>query len=171
MNRTLGVDLGQASDPTALAVAERTPVRADIRHLERVPLGTPYPRVVERIGAVMVAGEISHLVVDGTGVGRAVVDMLESAGLSPLVVFITAGAKVRREGNRVWAPKRLLLRPLITRLETGAMRIAEGLADAPALVRELNAFRRTLGVGGHIAFEGDGQHDDLIVAAALALFS
>jgi hypothetical protein len=46
----LGLDLGQRHDPTAIALVERvdlTSVR--VRHLERVPLGTPYPGVVARV--------------------------------------------------------------------------------------------------------------------------
>ena len=42
----IGVDLGQAQDPTALAVAEVHTPEIHVRHLERLPLGTPYPKVV-----------------------------------------------------------------------------------------------------------------------------
>ncbi len=47
---SIGADLGQAQDPTALAVAEVQPPEIHVRHLQRLPLGTPYPKVVERIG-------------------------------------------------------------------------------------------------------------------------
>ncbi len=49
----LGVDLGQAQDPTAIAVAEMREPEIHVRHLERVPLCTPYPQVIERIAALM----------------------------------------------------------------------------------------------------------------------
>src|SRR5437764_163730 len=63
----LGVDLGQAQDPTAIAVVERVDRCGDfdhvhwvhklkreyhLRHLERVPLGTNYLDVVERVKEV-----------------------------------------------------------------------------------------------------------------------
>ncbi len=61
---TIGADLGQAQDPTALAVAEvRTP-EIHVRHLERLPLGTPYPKVVERIGDLVDKLPGAALVVD-----------------------------------------------------------------------------------------------------------
>ena len=62
----VGVDLGQSRDFTAIAVLERAELRGDwdpvmyawrkttalrLRHLERVPLGTPYTEVVDRVGA------------------------------------------------------------------------------------------------------------------------
>ena len=48
---TIGVDIGQKHDPTAVCVAEAE-TRTDrdhflIRHLERLPLGTPYPDVAD----------------------------------------------------------------------------------------------------------------------------
>jgi len=166
---SVGVDLGQASDPTALAVAEKRATETHIRHLERVPLGTPYPQVCERITGICAALPGCRLVVDGTGVGRAVVDNLEAAGLAPLVVTITSGHSVRREGSRIWMPKATLLAPLVTGLEGGTVKIAAGLREGAALLNELQAFTVTRGDRGHLGFEGKGAHDDLVIAVALAL--
>jgi hypothetical protein len=58
-----GLDLGCAQDCTALAVLERTlaadPEQGDreaaryaVRHLERCPLGTPYPAIAGRLAAL-----------------------------------------------------------------------------------------------------------------------
>jgi len=49
----VGVDLGQAQDPTAIAVAEAVGDDLHLRHLERLPLGTPYPVVIQRITALV----------------------------------------------------------------------------------------------------------------------
>jgi hypothetical protein len=55
----MGLDLGQRHDPTAIAVVERIELAQAwqatefhslrVRHLERVPLGTPYPGGVARL--------------------------------------------------------------------------------------------------------------------------
>ena len=49
----IGLDLGQACDRSALVVLEQTvakrPRHFAVRHLERFPQGTPYPKVVERL--------------------------------------------------------------------------------------------------------------------------
>src|SRR5438045_1798452 len=82
-----GVDLGQRQDPTALAVVEWGGHAAvlSLRHLERMPLGTPYTEVVQRVSRRMrsrqLAGGQRHLIVDGTGVGPAVVDLLRQEDL------------------------------------------------------------------------------------------
>jgi len=164
----IGVDLGQASDPTAIAISED---RRFIRHLERIPLNTPYPKVIGRIRELHDALPGCGLVVDGTGVGRAVVDAMEESGLAPIVVTITSGKKARREGLRVWMPKPALIGPLVSGLESGTVRIAGALPDAPALLRELKAFTKILGERGHVGLEGRGEHDDLVIAVALSILA
>ncbi len=97
----IGADLGQAQDPTAIAVAEVHPPEIHGRHLERLPLGTPYPKVVERIGDLVDKLPGADLVVDATGVGRAVLDQMREAGLAPVAVTITGGRFTSYDGNYV----------------------------------------------------------------------
>lgn len=58
---TIGIDIGQSNDPTALAILE-TESRPEVgqwvehyiaRRLERLPLGTPYPKIAARLAAVV----------------------------------------------------------------------------------------------------------------------
>src|ERR1700733_7565461 len=114
-----GLDLGQRQDFSALAVVEREEQRFawmpasrefSVRHLERMDLGTPYPRVVERVCEVMRHPKIVNqcrLVVDATGVGAPVVDLLRSAGVSVRLttVTITGGERVRGQGERWQVPR------------------------------------------------------------------
>jgi hypothetical protein len=47
-----------------------------VGHLERVPLGTPYPGIVAHVGRLLTKlPDHSELVIDFTGVGRPVFDM------------------------------------------------------------------------------------------------
>ena len=68
----IGADIGQAANPTALAVLEAAPGDNQVRHLERLPLGTSYPAVVRRIGRLTMPLPGSALVVGATGVGPPV---------------------------------------------------------------------------------------------------
>jgi hypothetical protein len=115
----VGVDLGKRRDPTAIAVVERVEVAGEwdafqaayrqrveyrVRHVERIRLGTPYPDVVERVKQVVGWRELagrSTVIVDATGVGAPVVDMLRRAGLGCLMapVLITGG-DLQRGGSR-----------------------------------------------------------------------
>ena len=89
----VGLDLGQAADFTALAVleavsAEEVERELHLRHLERYPLRTPYKAVAEGVAALveklrdlLFMRDEPHLLVDNTGVGRAVTDVLRDKGL------------------------------------------------------------------------------------------
>src|SRR5204863_6945906 len=93
-NYFVGLDLAQSQDYTAIAVVERAEFEGEfdpvmyahrketslrLRYLERVARGTPYTGVVERVRQVVRTPELAgrcHLIVDATGVGAPVVDML-----------------------------------------------------------------------------------------------
>ncbi len=164
----IGADLGQAQDPTAIVVAEVHPPEIHVRHLERLPLGTPYPRVVERIGDLVDKLSGAALVVDATGVGRAVLDQMREVVLNPVAVTITGGRFTSYDGTMWRVPKKALLRPLVASTEEGRLKVAKGLREADALLRELQAFQRRITERGDNTFEGVGSHDDLVIAVALA---
>jgi hypothetical protein len=173
----LGVDLGQQRDHTALVAVERMERvgQLHVRHAERVALGVPYPKVVERIGALLRHQELRGqcaLVVDATGVGAPVVDMLRGAGLGCEIaaVTITGGEREGQSNGRWNVPKRDLVGGVQVLLERGELRIAPELREAETLKRELLAVRATASRGGRVRLgaDGEGEHDDLVIALALA---
>ena len=166
--------MGQKRDHAAIAVVERTEFFL-VRHLERIPLGTPYPDVAARVREVVqdekLAGQCA-LAVDGTGVGAPVVDLLRAGrlGCDLSAVTITGGERESQSGG-VWSvPKRDLIAGVQVLLEQGELRIARDLREAGALVRELLDVRITMAGGGRIRLgaDGFGEHDDLVIALALA---
>jgi len=175
----VGLDLGQAEDYTALAVAKRSgePTRYDLRHLERFPLGTPYPAIVARVGVIISQPLLLkdvELVVDATGVGGPVVDLLARAGLDPLAVTITGGDTVTREWKRARVPKRDLVATIAVLLQSGRLRVASALPEAETLVRELLDFRVRIDLRtAHDSYGAwrEGTHDDLVLAVALACWA
>ena len=180
MRYLLGLDLGQAADYTAVTVLERLP-GADARapasyhgvHLERLALGTPYPAVVGHVAALMVAPALrgqTALVVDATGVGRPVIDMLRQAGLDPVAITITGGDAVSGDGGGLRVPKRDLVSAVQVLLQTGRLKFAEALPVVPTLVQELLAFRVKITVAAHDTYGAwrEGAHDDLVLATAVA---
>ena len=150
-----------------------------VRHLERFPLHTPYHEVVERVGQILATPPLraseAALVVDATGVGRAVTDQLRQAGLDPIDVTITAGFTVGHERDR-WlgesftVPKRDLVSTMAVLLEQRRLKVAESLPEAPTLVRELQEFRRRVTPVGNDTYASwrENTHDDLVLAVALA---
>jgi hypothetical protein len=183
---SVGLDLGQKRDHSAIAVVERLETRKvygtelsgiAVRHLERVRLGTPYPLVVERVKKLLGSWELrgrSGLAVDATGVGGPVVEMLRGArlGCEVLAVTITGGAHEVRVAGGYSVPKRDLLAELQVLLEKGELRIAKGVPEGGPLLRELMdvKFRQTESGRARMGADGYGQHDDLVIALALAVW-
>jgi hypothetical protein len=193
----VGLDLGQSADYTALAVVQDgvkenpaggTEKYLHLRHLERYELRTPYPEIASRVAALVRSPELSPteydpsrlryytkppmLVVDDTGVGRAVSDLLKTRGLRFKAVTITGGDKVHAAGGgRYRVPKRDLVAALEVPFHTGELRVAEGLELWDVLRKELLNFRRKIDLRtAHDSYEHwrESDHDDLVLACALA---
>jgi len=240
MTVTIGVDIGQAKDPTAICVVEvaRQPSakaletvgelgveltdkdgtarswdeildRADdrlaqtsmdaegrrrvlqramttdshhwVRHLERLPLGTSYPAVVDRIAAVW-AGAMTRrgkggmmLYLDATGVGRPVVDLLTQRRIPVRAVHFVAGTtytKTRERGGwRYSLGKGRLVSRLQVLLQTGRLHLPADSPEAVALRREFADYERLVSDTGHATYGAmtASRHDDLVTAVGLAV--
>jgi hypothetical protein len=162
--------------------ATETPIYENLyaaRHLERLPTGTPYPAQVKRIKELhdrlkADTRKAPHLVVDQTGVGRPVVDMLRAVGLKPISVTITGGDAVSRDGKDYKVPKRDLVSIVQVLLQAERLKIASSLREASTLTAELLAFKVSISLKGHDSYGNDAgpwrenPHDDLVLAVALA---
>jgi hypothetical protein len=188
----VGLDLGQSQDFTGLVILEKaeflgawnaatfaheveTAVR--MRYIERMPLGTSYPDIVTWVGRVMESKGMTEgkksLVVDATGVGRPVVDLLERAEMpcKILPVTITGGATEGMTKGAHRVPKRDLIMGLLVMLQEGELEIAKGLREGEALMKELADMRVQMTSGGRERYGAkSGAHDDLVMAAALAVW-
>jgi len=177
MRWILGLDLGQVSDYSALVALQQNE-RADarhyaVRHLERFALGTPYPAVAARVQDLVSRLPLaaSCLVVDQTGVGRAVVDLLrQSLAAQVRPITITAGHAVRWDGSSTHVPKRELVGAVQVLLQTRRLQISAKLTLAAVLKTEMQNFRVRIVASAQEVFGADraGQHDDLMLALALA---
>ncbi len=193
----VGLDLGQASDYTALSVVQSSVVETDeagatekqlhLRHLERYQLRTPYPEIADKVAALMRRPELfpteydpsrgrysskaPELAVDNTGVGVAVTDLLKVRGLKFAAVTITGGDRTHKAKGTWRVPKRDLVAALEVPFHTGELKVAEGLELWRVLREELLNFRRKIGLRtAHDSYEHwrESDHDDLVLACALA---
>src|SRR5215467_12325673 len=162
----VGVDLGQSNDPTAVCVLEwqkgvldgnsewerhsgcgllpqKPAQRLAVVHLERLPLGLAYPEVVQIVKDLLARPPLdaptTALIIDETGVGRAVGDIFVQAAMRPQRVTITAGnEETSAHGFNRWSvAKQILISRLDAVLHTGDLRIAEELRETGPLVEEL----------------------------------
>jgi len=182
MRYFVGLDLGQSYDPSAIAAVDADRGLLQVRYLERAPLGTPYPKVVEWVRHIVTHDKLRGrcgLIVDGTGVGAPVVDMLRAARLGCEVtdVRITGGERESDGGSeshapRRYVPKRDLMAGLQVAMGNYELKIATGCADTQTLVQELLDMKMSYGESGRVRMgaDGFGQHDDLAIALALAVW-
>jgi hypothetical protein len=172
---TVGLDLGQAQDYSALVTLEHGGGRHDAVDIRRWPLGTPYPVIVADVGAMLDAPPLvgASLVVDGTGVGRGIIDMFRTANRRPVPVLITAGAHAHEDENGYWlVPKKELVGAVQLALQTGVLKIARSLPHAQTIAQELTQFQAKITDAANVVTGAwrEGQHDDLVLALALALW-
>ena len=166
----VGCDLAQANDWTAVSVVEhkagvldynteferhcgigaRPQVKAeyfDLRHLERVR-GLSYVDIVDRLKTMMATPPLcgdagtppAELIVDATGVGRGVCDLISDAGLSYTGIVITGGTETTHAQGNFWHVSKLdLVSRLDGKLHSGALRIAAALKEVRLRARNLVA--------------------------------
>lgn len=193
---TIGVDLGKMRDPSAIVVVEELerifgPTDANsmqdnvrglesvyrVRHASLCALGTPYREVVDEVAQLVYRPELrrAQIVFDETGVGVGVADIVRERynrdprmWHRPIGITITAGTSATR--RRV--SKSNLVSNLLGLAERGRLEIPDDLPLADKLRQELRDFTLKYTGAGNAKFEADkeSQHDDLVMALALALW-
>ena len=197
----LGLDLGQRHDPAAIAILQRTveptgpfnhvtwelgrELHFRLCHTERIALGTPYIEIVARIrqlleklsaqlpGIHSYAGTVPlrTLVVDASGVGRPVVELIRKSGtgwtsaqvkrthVTIAPITITASGEPRFEASgEEFVSRRDLITNLRILFEKRLLKISARIHDRQALLKEFVQLQDRSG----------SNHDDLVMATALA---
>lgn len=183
----LGLDLGQSQDFSCLAALGRRRVkhpdgRTDsyytLRGLKRWPLGTLYTSIATDVAALVAIPPLNGCVlgVDRTGVGAGVLEIIRTARPNATIrpVLITAGHAVTVDGFNLNIPKRDLVAAVMGVLQSRRLEIPANIPEAQSLEKELLAFRARISTQtGHESFEADWrgkQHDDMVLAASIALW-
>lgn len=181
-----GLDLGQASEYTGLAVLEqktgpdpeqpdRVIKRYAVRFLKRFDLGTPFPAILAYLREKFSKSPLEHstLVVDQTGVGEPVVRLLRRESLKVTIrpLTITAGDQGHMNEAGLWSvPKKELVSSLQILLQSRRIKFSRDLPETATLERELAKFRSKVTLSSNATLEDwrEGPHDDLILAVAIA---
>jgi hypothetical protein len=186
----IGVDVGQISDPSALAVTEvmrvehggRLDMEYLVRHMERLPLGTSYPAVAQRVAAVLASELLKQrrrlVRIDVTGVGRPVYELIlqevrtrpetRDAIIQP-ITFVHGEAFNERDGKLGKAY-------LVSRLQALLQRFGIHAPDTPevrAMIEELKVYEIKIDQDGKDTYGAFkvGKHDDLVTALGLSCLS
>lgn len=191
MNRyAVGLDLALINDYSAVSVLQRlkpeshepAPRWATIL-AERLPLGTPHPTIIGRVSQILNSlpgvtdlrrrdGQQPFCVaVDATGVGRPIFHELSRVVPTAVGVVITGGQEVHSSGSVLSVPKADLIATAQVALQHGRLKIDRNLPGSELLVHELLSFEARATAAGNLSFSArENEHDDLVLALALALW-
>ncbi len=158
-----------------------------VPHLQRFPLGTSYPAIVRSVGKMVQSLPIAGrgtvdgkppqrvLVLDGTGVGRAITDLFRDADVGDVImpIGIHGGVSVTTGADGyVGVPKSDLIASLQVLMQRGRLRVASGLSDARTLLTELKDYRYTITQAANTTFDArSGQHDDLVLSLGVTVWA
>ena len=169
-------------DPSAIV---RVPARVELaytgRHIERLALGTPYPQVATHVAGVvkaLVARGIARpsLVVDATGVGQPVVELIAEAlghrRRDLMAATFTHGDRYTQDNARRIASvgKAYLVSRLQALFQTDRIRLP-ATPDALAMKEELIEYEIRVDADANDKYGAFkvGKHDDLVTALGLAV--
>jgi len=191
----IGVDVGQLRDPTAIAIIERVDMlrkaetlpgafeaEADriiskyrLMYLEQPPLKTSYVSVVERVLTLLKHPSLLNratLLVDATGVGGPVIDLMRDRGLVPIGITLTSGQNANENAHGYTVPKKDIVSILQVLLETERFEYTSKLRLSGEFEKQMEGFRVKLNQRGAASYGADteGIHDDLVISVALPVW-
>lgn len=120
-----------------------------------------------RLGDPRIIHNCYH-VVDATGVGQAVIDLMRAERLDPVGIYITAGDRVSKKEYGFTVPKNELIATFQTVLSRDLLKMSNHIKkDVKDQFRhEIKNFKEKTTKAGNTAFESwrEEDHDDLIMS-------
>lgn len=181
MTFIISLDPAQLRDWSALAVVdmryrpEEKRFGYDLVAMARKQ-GLPYDQIVDWVSRIYHKPEFNRqqppeLVVDSTGVGVAVVDMLHTKGLRLKAVTITSGESFSQKGSIFHVGKARLIGTFLGAFDGGKVQVNPNMPIWPQLEKEMLSYRAEISAQGRAKFEAEeGEHDDMIFALAQAIW-
>jgi hypothetical protein len=151
-----------------------------VRMLHRPRLGTPYPKIIEQVQAIMEDLPLEQanwpydekntprkpmLVWDATGLGTPIVQNArqEQVMRSSIGLTITSGNVASMTGTKWHVPKALLVGELRFAMHRKRLQIAQGFRERETLEEELRASAARVSPSRRASFEAqEGHHDDTV---------
>lgn len=181
------IDLGQVQDFTAFCADEVEEVgvikaKATIKHhhirdLRRWPLGTSYMDIAAELKKVFGKSPLNKatLLIDETGVGRAVCDILRKEKIECgkfVPCSVTSGASQSPQVDGSWHVSKLrLVGALIAAMQSGRVHLPKSHPETRHIIEELQNFRMKETAVNNLTFEArQGKKDDLIFSLSLCVW-
>lgn len=174
MTVLLGWDVAQTTDSSIIAVIEfdGNPAMYWIRRIVKLPRGMPYDQQVREVREIFFQYQSPALLIDRTGVGLPICDMIVSGGMQPIQVSLTSGDVMSIPENlKVNLPKKDMVAAITKVIQERRLKVVAGCENAALFRTELKNFQLKVSASGHNTYNAaSGQHDDTITAVGLCLW-
>ena len=165
-----GLDLARRSDHSALVLLDVEPDRLTVSaalRLPQAPLRQQFALIAPHLAG------LDLLVFDQSGLGDAAAELLPKTPPHVGVCLIGGDRPLARsaQGDRLVVGKSWLIQRLGAAMRSGALTVAEHAPGRELLRRELAQFVFKPGARGRLRLEAARGHDDLVIAAALAVLA
>lgn len=182
----IGVDLASQVDFTAIVALldEQLPILQEGKvvlgprtltatYADRFK-GVDYPSICNHLARLMAAKPFAgkcKLVIDGSGLGAVVSDILVADNVPHTAITMTAGQNWSEKGRKVSVGKTLLIETLSVLFASGDLKFATGLKLRQEIEQDLASFSLTeTAAGNQIITQSrqSGSHGDLGIALAIS---
>jgi hypothetical protein len=174
MTVALGWDIAQTVDSSIIAVVEYdgNPAMYWVRRIVKLAKGMPYDQQVAAVKELFFQYKNPTLLIDRTGVGLPICDMIVAGGLNPVQVSLTAGDVLTRPGpGKINLPKKDLVASITKVIQERRLKVVFGCENAGLFKSELKNFQLKVSASGHNTYNAaQGSHDDTITAVGLCLW-
>jgi hypothetical protein len=201
---TISVDIAKKSDYTAIQIYRKKAIivpgkkllgqrdmkinKFDLVKMEKIQ-GANYNAIAQRILLLATVPNLlgkCDIIVDGTGVGEAVVDIMRELKLRPISIVFTGGNEYREVydsplnvfGNKntrtggmqvlkqINVPKKDLVDAAVLVLQQGLLRFSPGVMYKEDFLLQLSKFKGKINEKGNTRYEADKEstHDDLVAS-------
>jgi hypothetical protein len=174
MSILIGWDIAQTTDASIVAViaADGNPAMYRVRRIVKLLRGMPYDQQVVAAKALYFQYKDPKLLIDRTGIGLAICDMIVASGLNPVQVAVTSGDLVTYPASgKVNLPKKDFVAAMTKVIQERRIKVVRGCENAALFRSELKNFQLQVTASGHNTYSAAGTaHDDTIVAVGLCLW-
>jgi phage FluMu gp28-like protein len=165
-----GLDLARRSDHSALVLLDVEPDRLTVSaalRLPQAPLRQQFALIAPRLAG------LDLLVFDQSGLGDAAAELLPNTSPRVGVCLIGGDSPLTHsaQGDRLVVGKSWLIQRLGAAMRSSGLTVAEHAPGRELLRGELEKFVFKPGSRGRLRLEAARGHDDLVIAAALAVLA
>jgi len=174
MTIVLGWDVAQTMDSSIIAVIayDGNPAMYWVRRIVKLPKGMSYDKQVMAVRGLFFQYQSPRLIIDRTGVGLPICDMIVAAGLQPIQVSLTSGDLISKpEPGKVNLPKKDMVASITKVIQERRLKVVVGCENAGLFKTELKNFQLKVSASGYNTYNAaPGQHDDTVTAVGLCLW-